>query len=347
MRPKNKAQTLADIARLAGVSTGTVSRVLSDSPLISTDTKARVRKVARALDYRPNLAARNLRLQRSATIAMVLWIDPETNYSVSDPFLLKMIGAVSAELARHEYDLLLSPSGSADANLGERHWGSGRVDGLIVIGQKPELVSQINRAARNIPLVVWSVTNPGQDYCTVCIDNLAAARQAVEHLISHGRRRIALLGLSQQCSEAGPRTQGYLEALRDAGLPVDPALIVHSDTTIEYGFLGMQQLLSKSPDLDAVFVQSDVMALGALEALRASGRRVPEDVSLAAFDNIDLAAFCSPPLTTVSQRISQGGAALLVEKLMAQLAGEAVSSETLPGKLIVRQSCGEHPPRES
>jgi DNA-binding LacI/PurR family transcriptional regulator len=337
-----KAQTLADIARLAGVSTGTVSRALRDSSLISVQTKTRIRQLAASLDYRPNLAARNLRLQKSSTIAMILWIDPETNYSVSDPFLLKMIGAVSAELSRYEYDLLLSPSGAGEANVGERHWSSGRVDGMIVIGQKPTQIPQINRAAQHIPLVVWSVEDLAQEYPTVCIDNLAAARGAVEHLRSHGRSRIALLGLSDQCSEAQPRSQGYLDALRGAGLPVDPRLIVHTDTTIENGYLGMRRLLSQAPELDAVFVQSDVMALGALEALRASGRRVPNDVSLASFDNIDLAAYSSPPLTTVSQLIGQGGAALLVEKLMRQLAGETVSSETLAGELILRQSCGDH-----
>jgi DNA-binding LacI/PurR family transcriptional regulator len=116
---------------------------------------------------------------------------------------------------------------------------------------------------------------------------------------------------------------------------------------IEFGYQAMRQLLSQAPDLDAVFVQSDVLALGALEALRAAGRRVPEDVSVAGFDNIDLAAYSSPPLTTISQRLSQGGAALLVQKLMKLIAGETVSSETLAGKLIVRQSCGVHPPEDS
>jgi DNA-binding LacI/PurR family transcriptional regulator len=191
MTTPKKSQTLADVARQAGVSTGTVSRALQDSPLISAETKARVRKVATAVDYRPNLVARNLRLQKSSTIGMVLWTNPETNYSVSDPFLLKMVGLVSNELATLGYDLLLSPSGAEEANVGERHWRSGRVDGLIVIGMKHDLVAQINRISRSMPLVVWNPPNPGREYISVCIDNVKASREAVEHLIAHGRRRIA------------------------------------------------------------------------------------------------------------------------------------------------------------
>jgi DNA-binding LacI/PurR family transcriptional regulator len=274
---------------------------------------------------------------------MILWINPETNYSVSDPFLLKMVGLVSSELANYGYDLLLSPSNPGELNIGEHHWRSGRVDGLIIIGMKRDMVAQVNQAARNLPLVVWNPTHPDQAYCSVCIENITASREAVQHLISHGRRRIALLSLSEVCAEAALRSQGYFEALRGADLPVDPALIVLSDTRIEYGYEAMQKLLSQAPDLDAVFVQSDVLALGALEALRAAGRRVPEDVSVVAFDNIDLAAYSSPPLSTVSQRLSHGGAARLVQKLMQLIAGETVESETLAGKLIIRQSCGAHP----
>lgn len=333
-----KNVTLADIARLAGVSSATVSRALRDSPLISEETKARVRAVAKTHNYRPNLVARNLRLKQSQTVALVLSVTARSDY-LADPFLAKFIGAVGSALRAQGYDLLITQASESEPDIGARYLDSGRADGLVFLGRTTFDDRLVARMAEDAPIVVWGPQLAEQSYCSVGIDNVHWSRTAVAHLLDLGRRRVAFLGGDAFCMEMSHRYQGYEAALQVAGIAVDPALIANASWDSHTGYEAMQQLLAAAPDLDAVFANSDVLAIAALEALRAGGRRVPQDVAVVGFDNIAIGAFTSPPLTTVSQNLREG-APLLVEKLLRLIANETAAPATIPGKLIVRQSSG-------
>lgn len=341
--PDKKPMKMADIARLAGVSKSTASRALQDSPLISPETKTLVQTIARKHNYEPNLLARNLALKRSNTIAIVLPIDPATDEILSNPFILKFLGVVGSALRQHGFDMLVSQKSFTDTQFDMRYHSSSLVDGYILLGRGKDDTHLNELAIKGVPLVVWGPMLPDQKYCSVGIDNIAMGRTVVQHLINLGRRRIAIItdDIKDKRVEGTLRYQGYAEALVEAGLPVDPNLVATATFSDESGYTAMKHLLQSSPDLDAVFVAySDVVAIAAMQALRVAGRQIPEDVSLVGFDNIDISAFTNPPLTTVSQRLRQGGAALLVQKLLQQISGEKASSAMLEGKLTVRQSCG-------
>ncbi|MFQ5855810.1 MAG: LacI family DNA-binding transcriptional regulator [Anaerolineae bacterium] len=335
----DRVRTMADIARLAGVSTSTVSRALDDSPLISPGTKARVQAIARAHNYRAHQGARNLRLKRTQTIAAMIPINPETGRLISDPFYLEILGAIANTLADHGYDLLVSRVQTEDPGWSEHFLRASRADGLIVIGRKVQDQGIAKLAEEQAPFIVWGPPLPGQAYCSVGSDGVRGAREAVQHLIQLGRQRIAFVGGDQDETEVHLRYQGYQEALNEAGWPVDPTLVTYALFTSRSGYEAMRRLLDRAPDLDAVFVNSDLMAIGAMEALREASRRVPDDVSVVGYDDIAMAAHCSPPLTTVRQHISRGGE-LLAQKLLQLIAREPTGSETLSVELVVRGSCG-------
>ncbi|MCB0037177.1 MAG: LacI family DNA-binding transcriptional regulator [Anaerolineales bacterium] len=336
-------KTLAEIAALAGVSPSTASRALRDSPLISAETTARVQAIATKYNYRPNLMAKNLRLGRSNTIALVMPTNRHDAYYLSDPFLLKCIGLVGAELRKYGYDLLLTQSHTADADTGARYVYSGRADGVVIIGRGPDDGPLNEMAAAGIPLVSWGPAVSGQKYCSVGIDNVSISIEAINLLLALGRKRIGFVGTRcRGCYDTVLRYDGYEAALTAAGLPIDPDLVIEADFTAAGGYKAAQELLAKKPDIDAMYVCSDVMAIAAMEAVRAIGKRVPEDISVIGFDNIELGAYCSPPLTTVSQELESDGVRLIVTKLLAQIKGETVRSELLQGQLIIRDSCGAH-----
>lgn len=336
-------KTLAEIAALAGVSPSTASRALRNSSLISAETTARVQAVATKYNYRPNLMAKNLRLGRSNTIALVMPDNRNDAYYLSDPFLLKCIGLVGSELRKHEYDLLLTQVHAADAGTGAHYVHSGRADGVVIIGRGPDDGPLNEMADAGIPLVSWGPAVSGQKYCSVGIDNVSVSIEAINHLLALGRQRIGFIGTqSRGCYDTVLRYDGYEAALTAAALPIDPSLVIEADFTAAGGYKAAQELLARASDLDAMYVCSDVMAIAAMEAVRAAGKRVPEDVSVIGFDNIELGAYCSPPLTTVSQELESDGVRLIVAKLLAQINGETVRSEMLQGQLIIRDSCGAH-----
>lgn len=335
----NRGLTMADIARLAGVSTSTVSRALADSPLISPDTKAHIQAIARTHNYQTHQGARNLRLKRTQTIAAMIPVNPETGRLISDPFYLEILGAIANTLADDAYDLLISRVQTEGLGWGDHFLRAGRADGLIVIGRKVQDRGIARLAEEQAPFVVWGPPLPDQTYCSVGSDGVQGAREAVQHLLRLGRRRIAFLGGNRDETEVQLRYQGYQEALKEAGQSLDPTLVAYALFTSRSGYEAMHLLLGRAPDLDAVFVNSDLMAIGAMEALRETDRRVPDDVSVVGYDDITMAAHCSPPLTTVRQHISRGGE-LLAQKLLQRIADEPADSVTLPVELVVRASCG-------
>lgn len=330
--------TLNDLARLAGVSTSTVSRALADSPQISAEMKQHIQAIAREHHYQPHQGARNLRLKKSNVVAVVLPIAANDAETFANPFVLEFLGAVGLELRHHGCHLLLLQ----ERELNPWFWRSGLVDGYLQLGHGAD-PQQLYTIAENLPLVVWGPALPGQPYCSVGIDNQRLAQQAVTHLLRLGRRRIGIISgtFGNQDTESYLRFLGYEEALRLAGIPVDPSLLVFTDPDSSAWHQAALHLVSQVPDLDAVFAAyGDVVALVTIEALRQTGRRVPEDVAVVGFDNIALGGQFGVPLTTVSQEVQFTGARVLVETLMKRIAGQPVQSVTIPGKLLVRKSCG-------
>ncbi|MBK8021664.1 MAG: substrate-binding domain-containing protein [Chloroflexi bacterium] len=270
--------------------------------------------------------------------AIVLPIEANDVETFANPFVLEFLGSVGLALRQHEYNLLLLHEKRIDV----QYWNSGLVDGYLQLGHgiDPRF---LNELPGDLPLVVWGPCLQNQHYSTVGVDNARLGRQAVEHLIALGRRRIGLIvgTFGNNNTESYLRYVGYREALRAAQIPFDRALVTTATTDTASGYVATMRLMAQAPDVDAVFAAyGDVVALAAIDALRQAGRRVPQDVAVVGFDNISLAMHFGTPLTTVSQEVQSTGAALLVETLMKQIAGEMTESVTIEGKFIVRQSCG-------
>ena len=335
--PEKRKIQMADIARLAGVSTATVSRALNGSALINEETRLRIIELARSLNYTINLGAQNLRKGDNTTIGVVIPYYPANRQSISDPFFLGMLGSLADALTDRQYDMLLS---RVDADHLERIsalYDSGRVGGIIVIGQWGHH-DQLNELARQrLPFVAWGAQLPNQLYCSVGGDNVSGGQLATEHLLGLGRKRIAFMG-EKSLPEPEKRYSGYQKALRKAGLKTDPALYIPSS----FAPLGAQDALRVHLDrhglnFDAIVAASDLIAISALGVLRERGYSIPEDVSVVGYDDVEPAAHSFPPLTTVRQPLDLAGAHL-VDCLLRIMAGEKPESDLLPTTLVVRES---------
>lgn len=330
---------MVDVARLAGVSVSTVSRALNGSELVNAETRRRVAELARSLNYSINFGARNLRLQENKTVAVVVPYDAKSRQHISDPFFLSIVGSIADALTDLGYDMLLSRVDAERLDLASRWFDSGKAIGVILIGQWRQHDQLNEMAARKLPLVVWGGEMPQQLYCSVGGDNALGGALATRHLLKLGRRRIAFVG-DAQLPEVWLRRQGYVQALREAGLEADPALELAAPfepgvaTDVVRGFCAAQR------DFDAVLCCSDVLAMLVVQALRAAGRRVPQDVAVVGYDDMPLAAYCDPPLTTVHQPVAEAGA-VLVDALLGQLNGERPGPRTMPVYLKLRESAPE------
>lgn len=339
----SEVKTMKDIARLAGVSLSTASRALGDSSLISLATKERVKSIAEEHGYRPHLGARNFRLKKSNTVVVVLPFDFDSASVLSNPYVLKMLSVIGDSLRKHGYDLLLSRLEAVTTAIDDLYIHSGLADGAIILGRGDNDPANMEAlVATGIPFVVLGPVHENQNYCSVGIDNVTSACEAVSHLIKLGHRRIAIISdnFDDPHAEACHRYWGYLQALSNWGLPVDEKLLVPTKSSAHSSYTAVAELLQSAPDVDAIFVVSDVQAIAVIQALGDANRRVPEEVAVVGFDNIDLCDFVIPPLTSVSQRLNDGVASLLVEKLMQLINGKPADSIMLAGKLVVRQSCG-------
>lgn len=333
--------TLADIARQAGVSPSTVSRALNGSPSIPDATRQRVTALAADMDYRVDERARNFRLQRSGTVAVLFPYQGRSRRQLSDPFYLEIAGAIIEELDPAGCDLLIARVAIDDPHddWPRRYSIDKRVDGLILIDRPMDDTPLRRLYDLDARFVVWGQHLPGEPYVCVGGNSRAGAGAAVHHLVNSGRRRIAFIGGFQNMAETEFRRQGYVWALTECGLPVDETLLRFTDFSPEGGGAAMTELLEAAPDLDAVFLCSDFMAGAALEVLRRAGRHVPGDVAVIGYDDIPLASYYTPRLTTIHQPIHAGGR-LAARKLLALLNGDVMTSETLPVSLIVRESAG-------
>ncbi len=344
----NKSRpTSFDIAYRAGVSQATVSRALRDSPLVSEETRKRIREIARELNYKVDKNASNLRRQSSVTLALLLFEDPSPNDTLINPFFLTMLGSITRACAQQGYDLLVSFQQFSEdwhADYQDAH----KADGLILLGYgdwtttRDKLQRLLEQGTH---FVRWGPVIEGQPGMSVGSDNREGGRQVAEHLVSLGRKRIAFLGFnSPTAPEFRDRYLGLVDGLQAEGIAADPALQVDViDSTEVAGYAAAQALFARGVDFDAVFCASDLIAIGAMRALMEHGKRVPEDVALVGFDDQPVAAFCNPPLTTVMQNTKLAGEKL-VDTLIREIRGEPVTSEVLTPKLVVRRSCGAELP---
>ena len=327
--------SLKDVASVAGVSIKTVSNVVNDYPFVSEGTRARVRAVIDELGYRPNFSARRLRNGRSGLVALSL---PELT-----PYFAELAEHVVAAAERRGFTVLIDRTGGE--RLHERLVAGGIRDNLTdgTIASPLSLTAEdVEKLRANHPIVLLGerLSHVGVDH--VAIDSVAAARAAVNHLIESGRRVIAAIGTGRRpAGTVALRQRGYEQALRAAGLPRDRAL--YGDVEVfhrEHGYLAMQGLLHRRPDLDAVFCFNDLLAFGALRALAEAGRRVPADVAVVGFDDVQECRYTSPPLTSVSpdkQAIAERAMELLVQRMNGTAPEHP--QEVFPGfQLAVRRS---------
>ncbi len=336
--------TLEEVAARAGVGRGTVSRVINGSPRVSDATRAAVEAAVAELGYVPNTAARALAANRTDAIALVV-PEPETRF-FAEPYFSDMLSGVGAAISDTEMQLLLIFAGSdRERQRLAQYLAAHRVDGVLLVSTHaddplPDLLEQLE-----IPAVISGPRSAAETLTSVDSDNYGGGRQAAEHLLARGRRKIAHITGRLDVYGAQRRVDGYREALEAAGHEVDEALIEPGDFTEEGGRRAMTRLLSRRPDLDAVFAGSDVTAAGARQVLREQGRRIPDDVALVGYDDSAIARHMDPPLTSVRQPIVEMGRAM-IDLLLEEVADRRPTASrvlerrrvVLPTELMARAS---------
>ncbi|MEU6521820.1 LacI family DNA-binding transcriptional regulator [Streptomyces sp. NPDC046924] len=316
--------TLEEVAARAGVGRGTVSRVINGSPRVSDATRAAVEAAVAELGYVPNTAARALAANRTDAIALVV-PEPETRF-FAEPYFSDMLRGVGAALSDTEMQLLLIFAGSdRERQRLADYLAAHRVDGVLLVSVHADDPLPDMLARLEIPAVISGPRSAAETLTSVDSDNYGGARQAVEHLLGRGRRRIAHITGGLDVYGAQRRVDGYRDALRDAGHEVDDLLIEAGDFSEEGGRHAMAALLERRPGLDAVFAASDVTAAGARHALREAGRRIPDDVALVGYDDSAIARHMDPPLTSVRQPIEEMGHRM-IDLLLAEIADRRPSA---------------------
>ncbi|MGY5882529.1 LacI family DNA-binding transcriptional regulator [Modestobacter lacusdianchii] len=333
---RTASPTLDEVAVLAGVSRATVSRVVNDSPKVSPEARQAVLSAVAELRYVPNRMARSLVTRRTDTVALVL-NEPNTQV-FSDPFFASIVRGVSATLADTDLNLvLLTAQDEREQQKIGRYARQGHVDGVILMSVHsddplPDILEEAG-----IPLVLCGRPFDDRAVAFVDADNRGGAQAAAAHLAASGRRRIATITGPLDMIAGVDRLAGYQAGLQAAGQELRSDLVAEGDFTETGGARAMAALLDRAPDLDAVFVASDPMAVGALRALREAGRRVPEDVAVVGFDDAAVAERCDPPLTTIAQPLTDM-TPLLTELLLRQIEGEPAESRICRTQLVRRAS---------
>ena len=330
-----RAENMSDLARIAGVSVSTVSRALASNTLIKAETRNRIIALAREHGFQPNMLARNLRLKRTQAIGVVLPLGHQADQHLTDPFFLTMIGYLADALADRGFDMLLRKVVPADDLWLDQIVTSGRVDGVIVIGQSNQAAAISRVAGHYDPLVVWGALLPGQDYVTVGSENESGGAMATRHLIARKCTRLLFLG-DDDAPEIAQRKAGFDRACAEAGLGTN-ALGIRVGLVADVAYQELIGAIGGEPQVDGIVAASDVIAIAAIRALETLGRRVPQDVAVIGFDDVPIAQHVIPPLTTVAQDLRRG-ADLLVSKLMCLIAGETAASEQMPPVLVKRRS---------
>jgi DNA-binding LacI/PurR family transcriptional regulator len=332
--------TLDEVAARAGVGRGTVSRVINGSPQVSEQARVAVEQAISDLGYVPNRAARALVTQRTDSVALVVSESQERLFG--EPFFAGIIRGISAALAESPLQLWLAMAQSAaERTRVEHHLTRQHVDGVFLLSLHDDDPLPGLLVAREVPTVLGGrparMVVSGAELPFVDVDNAGGAATAVEYLLSLGRRKIAVIAGSQDMGVGLTRLTGYRAALTAAGGEVDPKLVEIGDFTEASGAAAARALLRSRPDLDAIFAASDLMAVGALRALREAGRRVPDDVAVVGFEDAAIAVQTDPPLTTVHQPVEAMGREM-ARMLLSMIRNESVDDVLLPTHLVRRES---------
>jgi DNA-binding LacI/PurR family transcriptional regulator len=332
--------SIADIAKLAGVSKSTVSRALNDSSLLKQETKDKIKAIAEQHNFEAHSAARNLSLQKSNTIGFVTVFNEEKRKvkNFADPFFLEIVGSVSGALYDNGLDLLMAHFTDQNVHRLQQYLSSQKVDGLIILScLRGEICDFARNLSQNSPIIFLDSYNLKENCSCVSSDNTMGGYLATKHLIETGRKKIAFLGGPQSHAEVKLRLEGYINALTEANIPVENELIYFSDYSGVGGYKTMLEILDKNQKVDSVFINSDIMSFGALNALHERNICVPDEISIVGFDDIPLARYTSPPLTTIRQNIP-GIGKKLVQNLMQIMKEGGVIKSTMPVELIIRKS---------
>ena len=337
-RPPRTRPTLEEVAALAGVGRGTASRVINGGEKVSERARQAVEKAIAELGYVPNAAARALVTRRTDAVALVIAESEERVFG--EPFFAGIIRGIGSALGEADRQLVLLLAQASQRRGGLDHYLTRQhVDGVLLLSlhaddELPDLIR-----AHGLPVVVGGRAHDAIRTDFVDVDNVQGAELAVAHLVDRGRQRIATIGGPADMAAGSSRFEGYVAALAAAGRPLDERLVVRGDFSQESGAAAMRTLLEREPSLDGVFCANDLMAVGALGALRDAGRRVPEDVSVVGFEDAPIALSSHPPLTTVHQSPEQMGremVALLLETMAAPELDRP--GRMLPTRLVVRAS---------
>ena len=331
--------TLEDVAKQAGVSRSTVSRVVNAQPNVREDVRTRVKEVIQETGYLPHAAARTLASQRSWMLGMVL---PRSVSSFfADPYFPRLTQGIAQACNQFDYtlSLFLVDSKDAEEKIYSRVSRKGLLDGILVqSGQTgDQLIDRL--VDSKIPLLIIGRPFHTQGVSYIDVDNIDATYNAVRHLILLGRQRIGTITGSPDSTVSIDRKEGYLKALNERGIQVEEALIAEGDFSEAGGYYAMQQLLAAK--VDAVFAASDTMALGAMRLIREQGLSIPQDIAVIGFDDLPLAAIHNPPLTTVRQPIIQFG--FRAVEILIDLINNGIQPPhhlIMATELIIRESCG-------
>ncbi|MFZ6775908.1 LacI family DNA-binding transcriptional regulator [Undibacterium sp. Ji83W] len=321
--------TMEHLAAIAGVSTITVSRALRNSPLVTVDTREKIRKIAEEQGYRFNVSARNLRLGRSHSVAVVVEMTPANDRPMSDPYPLELLGGITQELTTAGYSVVLTSMQLIDTPPVQG------ADGMILLGQGShgEAVHRLQRSG--LPLVIWGAPDANQPGIVVGSDNRKGGASVAERFIQQGRRKLLFIGDIDH-AEVQERCAGFMEALGEQQHAV--TILRPKAFTFEAGFDCMSTYLKKKDKtFDAVFAASDLLAMGAIRAITEADMTVPGQVSVIGYDDTPGAASFIPALTSVHQYLRDGGI-LLAKKILGLINEEPVESEVLQTMLVVRQT---------
>jgi len=328
---------MSDLAIIAGVSKSTVSRALADSPRVTQETRERIQNLAKEHNYRLDIRARNFRQKKTLTIGVLLPSNGRADWLATDPFVLEMLGSVADALEAHGgHELLLAKHTDNDPSWIEEFARTRSVDGIIVIGQSLYHTQLNNAAEQNQAMVVWGAELPDQKYVTVGSDNYRGGRLAAKHLLAQGRKNFAFLG-DIRYPETKLRYQGYRDALKEAGLAYRSELTTDSEYASDIALASIGKLLRSESRFDALITSSDMLAISAIKAINDYGLSVPKDISVVGYDNITLANYSTPTLSSITQdRLSAG--TLLVEKLFELIKTGKAKNMMINTELVVRGS---------
>lgn len=344
MQTQNRSRrspTMDDVARLAGVSSATVSRVINQTAFVNHETVQKVQDAIDTLNYRPSAAARILAQQKTETIGLLV---PE----ISEAFFVPLLRGIEMAASQAGYSLLIHTTSFKSKNSPYAKLGEHNTDGLLVFSESLTNEELARLEQTGFPVVLIYQNSPkGLQIPSITIENKQGTKSLIDHLIEvHNRRRIVHLRGPEKAGDALWREKGYRQSLAAHQIPYDPKLVLPGDFDTDTAKDAIRHLIQRGTAFDAIFSGDDGSALGVLAALREAGIRVPEDVSVVGFDDVDFASHVHPPLTTVHAPTQLVGERA-VEQLLKLIVGENIESENvLPVELVIRESCGCNPRNE-